>query len=465
MAMEMGEQVSVKVTWPQWIAGIGVSLLLVQIGFMGGWSSPYIEELTSEKSSFTLSMTELSWVISLLNLGRLFGAFTGSVCVNYFGSKTTLLIISVPTALSWLFVIVADNVWWLYMSRTLGGLSLGMVYSSFSLYLGEVADPSIRGALVSLGMAGIPTGSFLMCAMGPYLSMTVSSVICLLACLAAMVLFFLLPESPHHLIKVKQDQKAKASIQWYQRDCDVEQEFQSVKKFIDSCSGQSFVESLMEFKQPCYVKSLLIMIMLIAYGQMCGINNVLFYMETILKDAEVSVINPAVVVIIVMGAGIFGCGLSTILVDRCGRKLLMISSCIGLAIALSCLTIVFQLLSFDIRSEALEGLAIFAMIFLYIAVFIGVLTVPPAILGELFPPHLKCVAACFGSCVAGITSFVSTLTYLPLLELMTSRFVYLFYGFLLLTGVPFVIFCVPETKGLSLQEIQRRLMKMMSPRS
>nr|XP_033330038.1 facilitated trehalose transporter Tret1-like [Megalopta genalis] len=464
MAVEMGEQVPAKVTWPQWIAGIGVSLLLAQFGFMGGWSSPYIADLTSENSSFTLSTAELSWVISLLNLGRLFGAFTGALCVNYFGSKTTLLIISVPIALCWLFVIVADNVWWLYMSRSFGGLSLGMVYSSFPLYLAEMADPSIRGALVSLSMTGIPAGSFVMCTMGPYLSMTASSAICLVPCLAVMILFVMLPESPHHLIKTKQDQKAKASIRWYHRDCDVEQEFQSLKKFVDNCTSQRFVESLTEFKQPCYVKSLLLVIVLVSYGQMCGINNVMFYMETILKDAEVTVINPAVVVIIVMVTGIVGCGVSTILVDRCGRKVLMILSCIGLAVALGCLTIVFQLLSFDVHSKALEGLSIFAMMFLNIAVFVGVLTVPPAIIGELFPPHLKCIAACFGSCVAGITSFISTITYLPLLELMTNRFVYLFYGLLLLTGVPFVTFCVPETKGLSLQEIQRRLMKLMGPR-
>ncbi|XP_076643475.1 facilitated trehalose transporter Tret1 [Halictus rubicundus] len=459
MTAQMGETMTAKVMWPQWMAGVGVLLLQTQVGLMAGWSSPYIGLLTSPEASFTITMVEVSWVVSLLNLGRLLGAFTGSLCVNYFGSKTTLLIISVPIFLLWSFVIVATNVWWLYTARFLGGLSIGMLYSSFSLFLAEVADPNIRGALVAMSMSGMPIGSFLMCAMGPYLSMTVSSAVCLVPCVMLMILFFCLPESPHHLIKVRQDKKAKSSIEWYHRGCNVEQEFLSLKKFVDNCNGQSFLESLMEFRHACYVKSILLITALFTYGQMCGLNNVLCYMETILKSAQVTVIEPSLAVVIVMGAGIVGTCFSSALIDRCGRKILMILSCVGLALCLGCMTLTFQLLSLGVRSNALDGLFIVAMMLLYIFMFVGVLTVPPAILSEIFPPHLKCIAACYASCVAGITSFISTLTYLPLIDLMTERYVYLFYGLLLLTGVPFVQFCVPETKGLSLQEIQRRLVK------
>ncbi|XP_076278206.1 facilitated trehalose transporter Tret1 [Lasioglossum baleicum] len=459
MSVEMGETVSLKVMWPQWIAGIGVLLLQAQVGFMAGWSSPYIGVLTSPESSFTITMVEVSWVVSLLNLGRLLGAFTGALCVNYFGSKKTILIISVPVFLCWLFVILATNVWWLYSSRFLGGLCLGMLYSSFSLYVAEIADPSIRGSLVGLAMSGLPIGSFLMSAMGPYLSMPVSSAICLVPCLIMMIIFAWLPESPHHLIKVRQDEKAKSSIKWYHPDCDVEQEFLSLKKFVDNNNGQTFLESLMEFRHACYVKSLLIITVLFTYSQLCGLNNMLFYMEAILRNAEVTVIDPAVAVIVVLATSIAGSFLSTVLMDRCGRKMLFILSCICLVLSFISLTITFQLLSFDVHSKALDGLSIFAMMLLNISVYAGLLTVPPAILSELFPPHLKCIAACYASCVAGISSFISTLTYLPLIELMTEQYVYLFYGLLLLTCVPFVRFYVPETKGLSLQEIQRRLVK------
>ncbi|XP_015438689.1 PREDICTED: facilitated trehalose transporter Tret1-like [Dufourea novaeangliae] len=459
MPKETSEKSSVKVTWPQWIACVGVTLLVIQVGFMGAWSSPYIEQLTSPKSSIPITMTEVSWVVSLLNFGRLFGAIAGSLTVNYYGSKTTILVTSIPIALCWLFIIVADNVWWLYVSRFLSGLCLGMMYSCFSLYLAEVANPSIRGALVALAMSGLPIGNLVMSIMGAYLSMTVSAALCLLPCPVLMILFLWLPDSPHHLIKMKRYEKAKTSIRWYHRDCDVEVEFLSLQKFVDNISGKSFLETLGEFRTVQYRKSLFLVTILFMYSQMCGINNVFFYMETILKSARVTVIDPSQVVIIVMAAGILGSCVPTFLMDRFGRKFLMIASCAGIAIALASLTLAFHLVSHGFESRTLDGLMIFTMIFFFIAVFIGVLSVPPAILSELFPSHLKCIAACFGSCVAGVFSFISTITYLPLIDLMTDRYVYLFYGLLLLTAVPFTIFCVPETKGLSLQEIQTRLMK------
>lgn len=130
---------------------IPVTLLVLQIGLQAAWSSPYIAYLTSPESHIPITMNEASWVISLLNLGRLGGAIFGSAAVNYFGSKTTVFITSFPIALCWVFTIAADRVEWLYAARSLAGVSLGMTYSSFSLYLGEIADPAIRGALVVLG--------------------------------------------------------------------------------------------------------------------------------------------------------------------------------------------------------------------------------------------------------------------------------------------------------------------------
>lgn len=128
-----------------------VTLLLLQMGMMVAWSSPYIAQLTSPESQIPITMDMASWVVSLINLGRPIGAVSGAVTVNYLGSKRTILITSLPIALCWLFTIVANRVEWLYVARFLGGISMGKTYSCFSLYLGEIADPTIRGALIVLG--------------------------------------------------------------------------------------------------------------------------------------------------------------------------------------------------------------------------------------------------------------------------------------------------------------------------
>lgn len=452
-------KLALSATWPQWLAGVGVTLLQVQIGLMAGWSSPYIAYLTSPESYIPMTMTEASWVVSLLNLGRLFGGIIGSVFVNYFGSKTTILITSLPMALCWVCTIVANHVDWLYCARMLGGISLGMTYSCFSLYLGEVANAGIRGALVALGMSGLPIGSLLVCIMGPYLPMPITGAVSLALCIVVMVLFVWLPESPHHYVKKKLDEKAKHSIYWYHRGCNVEAEFTSLKKFVEMYNSQSFIETLKEFRSPHIKKAMLLTTVLFMFSQMCGVNNILFYMETILRSGQVTIIDPSLVVILVMIFGIGTSGVSMILIEKCGRRILMAASSFGVAIALSCLGTEFQLLSHGFEPRQVEGLAIAGVMMFHLTVFIGLLSVPSTVLGEIFPPHVKCVAACFGSILAGIFSFISTATYQPLITLLNEQFIFFFYALLLITGIPFTLFCVPETKGKSLQDIQAELIK------
>lgn len=452
-----GKLASKRILWPQWIAGFGVLLLGTEVGLMGGWSSPYISELISPNSSFTITMSELSWVVSLFNLGRLTGCVKGALCSGYFGSEKTILISSIPITLSWLFIILANRVEWIYIARFLGGLSLGMVYSCYSLYLGEIADPNIRGALVAMGTTGLPIGNLLMSIMGAYLPMYTSALIALISCIVMIIIFVWLPESPYHLIKKNLDEKAKHSIQWYHRDCDVEHEFKEMRIFVENLNRQSLSDTLKELKILHYRKSIIIVSILIVYSQLSGINSILFYMESILTTAKVSVIEPAQVVIIVMAGGVVASCLSIFLLDRFGRKFLMIASCSAILLSYSILTLEFHLLDFDFDSEKVEGLAIIGMILFYISVFMGIILVPSTMMGEIFPPHLKCIAACIVSISGSTIAFLSTLTYLTLLDFMTEKYLFLFYGLLVASCIPFTLFLVPETKGLSLQEIQNKL--------
>nr|XP_012231536.1 PREDICTED: facilitated trehalose transporter Tret1-like [Linepithema humile] len=446
-----------KIKWPQWIAGTGVTLLLLQIGMMSSWSSPYVAQLTSPGSQIPMTMDMASWVVSLINLGRLFGAVSGAVAVNYLGTKTTILVTSLPIALCWLFTIVANRVEWLYAARFLGGVSLGKIYSSFSLYLGEIADPTIRGALVVLAMGGLSIGNLIMGIMGAYLSLEISASVALVFCIILMIIFIWLPESPYHLVKIKAENRARASILWYHRDCDVEFELQSLKKFIETNNSLPFIDVVKEFRYTHIWKAQMLVFVLFVYSQLSGMNNVMFYMETILRNAQVTAIEPAVVVIISTAAGIVSSMISMFLIDKYGRRIMMLVACFNSAVSMIGLSTTFQLL--DAGYADIQGLPIFSMIFFQVATFMGVLSIPTAILGEIFPPHIKCVAGCFGSIVAGVFAFLSTSTYQPLIHLVTEKYVYYIYSLLLMTAVPFTIFCMPETKGKSLQQIQEDLTK------
>ncbi|EFN76078.1 Sugar transporter ERD6-like 6 [Harpegnathos saltator] len=451
--------VTKRVMWPQWLAGIGVALLMLQMGLSLAWNSPYIAYLTSPESYISMTMKEASWVVSLINFGRIFGAIFGSVSVSYLGSKTTILINSFPIAMCWILTIAANRVEWLYAARFLVGIYIGMTYSSFSLYLAEIADPTIRGALVVLAMSGSTIGSLIISAMGVYLTMEVSGIACLLLCFVVMIIFIWLPESPHHLLKTNQQDKARLALLWYHRDCDVDMELRTLQEFIETNNNLSFINILGEFKKAHLRKALVLLTMLFMYSMMCGLNNIYFYMEIILTNAQVTVIKPAIIVTIVAAFGIAGSILSFFLIDKFGRRFLMISSILACVISLLCLGLQFHLLDAGYDATVLQGLAIFAMILFQVAVFIGMLSVPNTVLGEICPPHVKNVVACFTNIIAGIFSFISTATYQPLIDLITEKYIFFVYALILLTAIPYMLIYLPETKGKSLQQIQEDLTK------
>ncbi|XP_015177522.1 PREDICTED: facilitated trehalose transporter Tret1-like [Polistes dominula] len=439
-------------------ASVKLGLQLMQIGLVAGWSSPYIAQLLSGESIILITKQEATIIVSLVNVGRIIGGILGAVFVAYFGSRKTILFSSVPISLCWIFKIIANNIVWLYLGRFLGGFYLGVCYTCFSLYLGEIADSNIRGALVLVGMIGMSCGYLLMSIMGPYLSLILSSSVCLILSTIYMLLFIWLPDTPHHLMIQKRFDKVKKSILWYHRNSNVNVEFLNLKQFIESSCSESIWQTLQKFKIPQMRKALIITNVLFFYTQSCGINNIAFYMEIILENAEVTVIKPSLVVIIIAICGIFGCLLSIRLIDYYGRKFLMCVSCFAIAISLTVLGIHFELLESDIDPNKIQWIPIASFILFQIAVFAGLLPVPSAIVGEIFPPDIKCVAASICSINAAIFAFISSSTYQFFIDLMTEKFTYWMYAILLITAIPTTIIFLPETKGKTLQEIQDQLM-------
>ncbi|KAI4484679.1 hypothetical protein M0804_007245 [Polistes exclamans] len=452
------ENVENNVTWPQWIAGIGVGLQLMQIGLVAGWSSPYVAQLLSNESIILITTQEASMIVSFLNVGRIIGGILGAVFVTYLGSRKTILFCSVPISLCWIFIIVADNVIWLYLARFFGGFYLGMCYTCFSLYLGEIADSNIRGALVLVGMTGMSCGFLLISTMGTYLSLILSSAINLIFSTILMLLFIWLPDTPHHLMQRKYFDKVKNSILWYHRNCNADVEYSNLKQFIESSYSESTWQTLQKFKIPQMRKALIITNVLFFYTQSCGINSLVFYMEIILKSAKVTVIKPSLIVIIIAIFGIFGCLLSIRLIDYYGRKFLLCVSSLIIAISLTALGVHFELLESNIDPSKIQWIPIAAFSLFQIAVFAGLLPVPSAIVGEIFPPDIKCVAASICSINAAIFAFISSSTYQVFVDLITEKFTYWMYAIIVITVIPITMIFLPETKGKTLQEIQDELM-------
>ncbi|XP_014476289.1 PREDICTED: facilitated trehalose transporter Tret1-like [Dinoponera quadriceps] len=445
-----------KITvWPQWLAVLTIGLEAIVSGLATGWASPYLAQLTSAEVDIPLRLTdtEASWVASFLNLGRLIGALLGAFCQEFVGRKRVLLLSGLPLASSWIFTICATSVTWLYWSRICSGVGSGMMWPAMSLYLGEIANPTIRGSLIAMNVNAASVGLFLGNAMGPYLSMEMFAYVSLVPNILFMTLFSLIPESPYHYALHGDIDEAEASLKWFRRESDVKAELQELQDFVNGATA-SILTKLKDFLLPANLKSALIMFGLNVFVYASAYSTINSYAEIILINSGVNV-TPSIVVMVLGFSTIVVGSTVTLVVDRFGRKNLLIVSSIGVAVSLVVLGLHFYLLSLGLNSEMLTWLPITSLLFFNIFASYGLIPVPATLLSEMFPANLKNLASL---CIAlGNATFAFTFakTYQPFIDVAGETIVFWSYGLFVLLAVPYVWYFIPETKGKSLLEIQQ----------
>ncbi|KAL7305042.1 hypothetical protein TKK_0002825 [Trichogramma kaykai] len=447
--------------FPQWIAAAGVILVMAQLGAMCGWTSPYLAKLSRPDAEPHLDPGEASWVASLINVGRFLGAFLGSGCTHLWGSKHALLHTLVPMALGWALILCAKDALMLYLARVSLGLGMGMAFCCFPLYIGEIAVPRIRGAIVTVAFCGSPFGNVLASVIGAYTSMIVSSCVFLVPCLMAIALFWWLPDSPHHLVKRGDLEGARQAIDWYRNGVGVDEELKAVQAFVQSGDGaaSAFKNFLGQLSQPYIRKAICMSMMLFMYMQLSGLNSVLFYMENILREGQVTIIEPALTVILVSVVGAITALASINLMDKCGRRVLIMTSGCIITVSMLILGASFVLLDHDYDPAYIQSFVVFSLFLFMIGFVAGLMPVPSAVLSELFPDNVKCAAACLACLTGALFAFGASKAYQPLVSLIGEGYVFFIHALLMSTVVPFVLLYMPETKGKSLQEIQDILSK------
>lgn len=183
-------------------------------------------------------------------------------------------------------------------------------------------------------------------------------------------------------------------------------------------------------------------------------NTINSYAEIILTNSGVS-ITPSIVVMVLGFSTIVVGSTVPFVVDRFGRRNLLIVSSFGVAISLVALGLHFYLLSLNLNPEMLTWLPITSLLFFSIFVSYGLVPVPSTLVSEMFPANFKNVASLCIALGNAIFAFTFAKTYQPFIDIVGETTVYCSYGFFVLLAVPYVWYFIPETKGKSLLEIQQ----------
>lgn len=443
---------------PQYIAGLAASGGALAAGTFLGWTSPAeIPLVTKQEYGFPITSEEFSWIGSMANLGAALMCFPIGIMMKLIGRKWAMLSMVLPLLLGWLLIIFADNVGMLMTGRFFLGVGGGAFCVSAPTYTAEIAQSSIRGTLGTFFQLLVTIGILFVYAVGAGVSVQVLSIICGVIPLAFGLIFFFMPESPYYYVEKARYDDASKSLKWLRGSrYDERAEIEELKEEEAKVQAEKITFS-QGFRQKATIRALIIALGLMLFQQMSGINAVIFYTTSIFEDANTG-LAATDATIIVGSIQVVATLLATFIVDKTGRRILLLISDFFMAISTILLAVYFQLKEDDPSQVTELGWLPVLAVCLFIAMFsIGYGPIPWLMVGELFANNVKAYASPLAGVFNWLLAFLVTKIFDTLrTSLGIAGVFWLFTGFSLL-GTVFVFFLVPETKGITLSEIQRLL--------
>ncbi len=391
------------------------------------------------------------FIMSMALWGTVFGAMFGGIPCERLGRKQTLIWIGVLYIISALGSALAWNPIAFSIFRFIGGVGVGASSVAAPTYISEIAPPDKRGRLVALYQFNIVFG-ILLAYVSNYLLdglggnawrwmlgvVTIPSVIYTL-------LVFTVPESPRWLaLKKKDDVNAKKILEQINPGTDAGKELEAIHQ---SVLGEE-KEKLFTGR---YNKSIMLAFLIAFFNQLSGINFVIYYSPRILQGTG---IGASAALLSSAGIGVVNLVFTMIgmyLIDRAGRKKLMLIGSLGYIISLGMISYVFFQQNF-------QGIQVPLFLFLFIASHaIGQGAVIWVYISEVFPNHIRAAGQSLGTSTHWIFAALITLTMPYLLHRFNGGPIFAFFAGMMVLQLLFVIFIMPETKGISLEDLQKKL--------
>lgn len=406
---------------------------------------------------FELSAVMTGWVASCALLGCIVGAMFAGMLSDRFGRKKILILSAVLFGVSSVGIVLPAGLSSFVVFRIIGGLGIGVASMLAPMYITEIAPAEQRGRLVSINQLGIVSGILLIYFVNAWIAgwhdeawnvetgwrwMFGSGVI---PSAVFFVLLFFVPESPRWLAQQGQHDDALAVLVKINGREKASEELAGIQHELDTQQPGSLAEIL----KPGLRKALLIGILLAMFSQVTGINAIMYYAPEIFKSTGDGS-SSALLQTVLVGVVNFLFTLVAIrYVDQSGRKKLLLAGSGGMAV---CLAIIGSAFYFGMAQGYLVLISILAYI-AFFALSLGPLTF--VVVAEIFPNRVRGLAMSICIFVLWVCVFIVSQFFPVLLESIGSAMTFWIFMILSILAFVFVWLAVPETKGKSLEDMEK----------
>jgi sugar porter (SP) family MFS transporter len=426
-------------------------------GFLFGFDTAVISGTTDAlQTVFGLSANSLGFTVSSAIIGTFIGALLVGKPADQYGRKTILFILAgfylvsaIGSALAWSWISFI-------IFRFVGGLAVGGASVVSPTYIAEISPAYYRGRLVAITQVNVVFGMLVAYLSNYFIASAISFetwrwMLGAEAIPAALFLFllFFIPRSPRWLMAQRNEPEARQVLLRCGAQ-DIDREINDIQRSLDLAHHAK--------DEPFFSKSykfpILLAIALAAFNQLSGINAVLYYAPHIFKMAGAGADSSLLQSIAVGGTLFVFTLLALPVIDRFGRRTLMLAGSIGYILSLACCAVAFYIYDTDFDATGSTVVLISILVFIASHAF-GQGTVIWVFLSEIFPNRVRARGQALGSFTHWFMAFIISWTF-PVIAEISGGHIFTFYAICMVGQLIWVIRIMPETKGITLEAIQKQ---------
>jgi len=441
-----------------------ISLIAALAGFIFGFDTVVISgaNLPIKELWHTSPLFHGFFIMSMALWGTVIGSVFGGIPTEKFGRKKVLLWVGIFFSVSAIGSAVAQDPYTFSFFRFVGGLGIGISSVAAPTYISEISTPATRGRLGAMYQFNIVFG-ILIAFLSNYFLQGVGGVndwrymLGIMAIPAAIytLMVFTIPESPRWLITVPKDLATAKNVLIKLGITNADEEIEAITK---SNAHEAKAGHSSGFFSGKYKTVLWLAFMVAFFNQWSGINFILYYAPEILERAGLAAKESLLNSIAIGGTNLIFTFVGLYLIDRAGRKTLLVIGSIGYIVSLA-------MVAWSFASGAGAGFLLLFLLMFIASHAVGQGAVIWVFISEIFPNKVRAIGQSFGASTHWVFAAIITLVTPFFLDKEHGVFkdnpwpIFAFFAFMMVLQLIWVLTKVPETKGISLEELEKRLIK------